>query len=74
MTEEPKILNDYSITAFLCEETWKVKYQVHSFEDPHFKRPIFDTFDEAKKCVALLRFYPISYVSDEYGKWNGVEK
>lgn len=29
MTEQPKMLQDYSIRAFLDRDTWTVKYQVN---------------------------------------------
>jgi hypothetical protein len=72
MTEQPEILEDYSITEFLDRDTWRIKYQV--FKQPieenlDFEQPIFDTWNEATACVSMLRNYPKFYASTMNGKY-----
>lgn len=76
MTEQPKMLQDYSIRAFLDRDTWTVKYQVNKQpieKNVYFEHPIFDTWEDAAKCVRMLRKYPKYYLSTESGVWMEVE-
>jgi hypothetical protein len=72
MTEQPEILEDYSITEFLDRDTWKIKYRVEkqpTEENLYFERPIFDTWEEAIMCVCNLRNYPKFYATRMNGKY-----
>lgn len=79
MTEQPKMLKDYTITAFLDRDTWTLKYQVNKQpieENVRFQRPVFDTWKEAVACVHRLRNYPKFYASTmngKYAEWVEVE-
>lgn len=76
MTEQPEILEDYSITEFLDRNTWTLKYQVNKQpieENVCFQYPIFDTWEEATECVRRLRTYPKFYLSNENGLWMEVK-
>ena len=72
MTEQPEILEDYSITEFLDRDTWRIKYQVNKQpieENVRFQHPVFDTWEEAVSCVHRLRNYPKFYAITVDGKW-----
>ena len=75
MTEQPEILEDYSITEFLDRDTWKIKYRVEkqpTEENLYFEYPVFDTWDEAIMCVRNLRNYPKFYAMTVDGIWAEV--
>jgi hypothetical protein len=75
MTEQPKILKDYTIYKFLDRDTWRIRYRVNKQpieNHPYFEHPIFDTWEEAAACIRMLREYPKNYAMTVEGRWMEV--
>ena len=74
--QQPKMLEDYSITEYLDRNTWTIKYRVEkqpTEKNLYFQYPVFDTWEEAVACVRRLRNYPKYYLSTESGVWMEVK-